>query len=70
MTDSAAENSETQTWLEFVLHCNYISKEIFDRLTEDSNKVGKLINYMIQNQDKFGSNYSPTAYSILNNGHS
>ncbi len=55
LTDSDAENSETQTWLEFALHCNYISKELFDRLPEESYEVGKLINYMIQNPDKFGS---------------
>ena len=55
LTDNDAENSETQTWLEFSLHCDYISKDVFDALTEDSNEVGKLINYMIQNPNKFGS---------------
>ncbi|HEX9602008.1 MAG TPA: four helix bundle protein [Mariniflexile sp.] len=55
MTDSEAENSETQTWLEFSLHCEYISKDTFNNLLSDSNEVGKLINYMIQNPQKFGS---------------
>ena len=27
LTDSDAENSETQTWIDFALSCNYISSE-------------------------------------------
>tara|TARA_R110002049_G_scaffold174462_3_gene341652 strand:- start:8711 stop:9076 length:366 start_codon:yes stop_codon:yes gene_type:complete len=55
LTDSDAENSETQTWLEFSLQCNYISKDTFNNLMNESNEVGKLINYMILNPEKFGS---------------
>ncbi len=55
LTDSDTENSETQTWLEFALACNYISKGDFDKLTQHSDEVGKLINYMIQNPEKFGA---------------
>jgi four helix bundle protein len=55
LTDSDAENSETQTWLEFSLACAYIDQETFDDLTAKSMEVGKLINYMILNPDKFGS---------------
>ncbi|WP_396191285.1 four helix bundle protein [Flavobacterium sp.] len=54
LTDSDAENSETQVWLEYSLACEYISKEIFNELINDSNEVGKLINYMILNPKKFG----------------
>ncbi|WP_339839022.1 four helix bundle protein [uncultured Flavobacterium sp.] len=54
LTDCDAENSETQTWLEFALACNYISNETFQYLTEKNNEVGKLINYMILNPSKFG----------------
>ncbi|WP_178985714.1 four helix bundle protein [Winogradskyella helgolandensis] len=55
LTDCDAENSETQTWLEFSLASNYISTEQFNELTEQSIEVGKLINYMIRNPEKFGS---------------
>ncbi|MEO6347467.1 MAG: four helix bundle protein [Aquaticitalea sp.] len=55
LTDSDAENSETQTWLEFALRCKYITKENFNKLTQDSDEFSKLINFMIQNPDKFGS---------------
>ncbi|MCW5519630.1 four helix bundle protein [Aureitalea sp. L0-47] len=54
MTDSDAENSETQTWLEFALKCNYIEAESYQNLIERSNEVGKLINFMISNPEKFG----------------
>jgi four helix bundle protein len=55
LTDSDAENSETQTWLEFALACAYINQAIFDDLHKDSEEVGKLINYMINNPGKFGA---------------
>ncbi|MEZ4792085.1 MAG: four helix bundle protein [Gelidibacter sp.] len=47
--------TETQTWFEFSLSCNYINQEIFDKLTTESIAIGKLINYMVQNPDKFGA---------------
>jgi four helix bundle protein len=53
LTDSDAENAETQTWLEYSLACNYINEEQFKSLTSLSIEVGKLINYMINNPDKF-----------------
>ena len=54
LTDSDAENSETQVWLEFAESCNYISKETYNLLLAESFEVGKLLNYMILNPDKFG----------------
>lgn len=55
LTDSDAENSETQTWLEFAFSCQYINKETFINFFGRSEEVGKLINYMIKNPSKFGS---------------
>lgn len=53
LTDSDAENSETQSWLEYSLACEYINQETFDNLTSKSLEVGKLLNYMMNNPDKF-----------------
>jgi len=53
LTDSDAENSETQSWLEYSLECEYINQETFDNLTLKSLEVGKLLNYMMNNPDKF-----------------
>ncbi len=54
LTDCDAENSETTVWLDYALECDYISSEKHYNLTEKSKEVGKLINYMINNPDKFG----------------
>ncbi|OMQ12043.1 four helix bundle protein [[Flexibacter] sp. ATCC 35103] len=54
LTDSDAENSETNVWLEFSLKCNYINQETFEKLNTKSFEIGKLINYMINNPNKFG----------------
>jgi len=54
LTDSDAENSETQVWLEFSFKCNYINESVYNELINESNEVGKLINYMILNPQKFG----------------
>ena len=42
LTDSDAENSETQTWLEFALKCEYLDQDTFDEFKSDSEEVGKL----------------------------
>ena len=54
LTDSDAENSETQGWLEFAFKCEYISEIEYDSLISKSNEIGKLINFMILNPEKFG----------------
>jgi len=56
LTDSDAENSETNVWLEFAYTCEYISEETYTNLTEKNIEIGKLINYMINNPDKFSCN--------------
>tara|TARA_R110001592_G_scaffold256789_2_gene520462 strand:- start:1669 stop:2034 length:366 start_codon:yes stop_codon:yes gene_type:complete len=55
LSDSDAENSETQTWLLFALKCNYIDKNTFEELSSENSEVGKLIDYMINNPGKFGA---------------
>ena len=54
LTDADAENSETFTWLEFAFACEYIDDSTFQDLNIKSVEIGKLINYMINNPDKFG----------------
>ena len=56
LTDADAENSEIQVWLEFAYSCEYITEVFFNELIQDANEVGKLINYIIQNPQKFGVN--------------
>ncbi len=54
LTDADSENSETQVWIDFSNSCNYINKELQQNLTTKSIEVGKLINFMIANPEKFG----------------
>jgi four helix bundle protein len=54
LTDSDAENSETQVWLEFSFKCSYINESVYDEMLNESIEVGKLINYMNLNPQKFG----------------
>jgi four helix bundle protein len=54
LTDSDAENSETQVWLDFAVSCDYIEKEVYEDFTYRSEEVGKLSNYMMNNPGNFG----------------
>lgn len=58
LTDSDAENLETQGWLQFSLACEYIDKPVYTNLLSQNLEVGKLIHYMINNPEKFGSKKS------------
>jgi four helix bundle protein len=55
LTDVDMENSETQGWLEFALACEYLTKDIYDKLKDQSEEVGKIVQYMIDNPGKFGA---------------
>jgi len=54
LSDSDSENSETQVWIDFSKSCDYITIEQQQNLTIKSIEVGKLINFMINNPEKFG----------------
>ncbi len=53
LSDSDAENTETQVWLDFSLSCKYIQKERHDDFILQTDEVGKLLNYMMNNPGKF-----------------
>ena len=55
LTDAEAENSETQVWLDFALACNYLTESEYYELKRLNDEAGKLIYYMMNNPDKFGS---------------
>jgi len=47
------ENSETQVWLDFSLAYKYINEQSYDKLLEKSAEVGRLLNHMINNPEKY-----------------
>ena len=53
ISDSDMENSETQVWFDFALSCKYIGKGIYVDLKERSEEVGKMLNHMIENPEKY-----------------
>jgi four helix bundle protein len=55
LTDTEAENSETQVWLDFAFACDYINEIKYTELTSLNDEIGKLIRFMMNNPDKFGS---------------
>lgn len=55
LTDSDGENSETVVWLDFALACEYMDSEKHKSLYNECLEIGKLLNYMMNNPDKFGS---------------
>ncbi|MDP3312724.1 four helix bundle protein [Lutibacter sp.] len=54
LSDSDSENSESLVWIDFSNSCNYINSEQHQNLTTKGIEVGKLINFMINNPEKFG----------------
>lgn len=69
LSDSDMENSETQVWLDFALACEYLEKSTHERLSLEVKEIGKLLNYMMLNPEKFGSkkNSSTSTDSKLDN---
>ena len=53
VTDSDMENSETGVWLDFALACTYINSEIHVKWTAENEEIGKLLNHMITNPEKY-----------------
>jgi four helix bundle protein len=47
------ENSETSGWLDFALACKYITEQIHAKLNAKSQEIGRLLNHMINNPEKY-----------------
>jgi len=53
ISDADGENSETIVWLEFSLACGYIAAEEKGELELDAEEVGRMLNSMLENPEKF-----------------
>jgi four helix bundle protein len=53
MSDADMENTETQVSLDFALSCKYISNENYEALLENSEEIGRMLNHMISNPEKY-----------------
>ncbi|MBL7888873.1 MAG: four helix bundle protein [Bacteroidia bacterium] len=52
-SDADMENSETQVWLDFALACEYINEEVYNDFVKRSEEIGRMINHMIENPEKY-----------------
>ena len=53
LSDSEGEVAETQVWLDYSLECEYLEKEIYNRLFNEYEKIiGMLVN-MIKHPEKW-----------------
>lgn len=53
LSDADSENAETLGWLEFAKDCEYISETVISDLEQKNSEIGRLLNYMMNNPDKF-----------------
>ncbi len=53
ITDSDMENSETTVWIDFAIACKYITQEKYLNLISKNEEIGKLLNHMLNNPDKY-----------------
>lgn len=53
LSDSDAEATETQVWLDFARDCGYIDSQVRDALTAKLEEVGRMLGSMIANPESF-----------------
>ena len=53
ISDSDMENTETQVSLDIAEACKYISKEEYQELIEKSEEIGRMLNHMVENPEKY-----------------
>ena len=52
-SDGDSENTETRVWLDFALACCYITEQLWQNLENRADEVGRLLNHMIENPEKY-----------------
>lgn len=55
LSDADMENSETGVWLDFASACQYLVNVDYEKFLQQNQEIGKLINFMMQHPEKFGS---------------
>lgn len=52
-SDADMENTETRVWLDFLNECGYITQTEYSELDSKAEEIGKLLNHMIENPQKY-----------------
>ena len=53
MSDADMENTETQVSLDFAKDCKYILQKKHQELISKSEEVGRMLNHMVENPEKY-----------------
>lgn len=53
LSDSDAEAAETLTWLDFALHCQYISQDVHEELSDHYDHICAQLTKMMNNPDQW-----------------
>ncbi|MCC5915166.1 MAG: four helix bundle protein [Balneolaceae bacterium] len=53
MSDADMENTETQVSIDFAFSCGYITKEENLEVRKRSEEIGRMLNHMIENPEKY-----------------
>ena len=53
MSDADMENTETQVSLDFAKSCKYISNYDYQKLVDNSEEIGRMLNHMVINPEKY-----------------
>lgn len=53
MSDADMGNTETQVSLDFAKSCKYISQDKYRNLLDKTEEVGRMLNHMIENPEKY-----------------
>jgi four helix bundle protein len=52
-SDADMENTETKGWLDYAKACKYMTGDQWDDLEAKTTEVGKLLNHMIENPERY-----------------
>lgn len=50
------ENSETSVWIDFAFECGYITMEMKTELNGQAAEIGRMLNHMMENPEKYNRN--------------
>jgi len=53
MSDADMENTETMVSLDFAQSCKYISNDEYKELLDNSEEIGRMLNHMVLNPEKY-----------------
>ena len=60
LTDADGEQMETQHWLQTALDCTYITPQIYDRLIEQCQEIGRMLGGMMEKANLFCGEFPST----------